>query len=526
MSSRPSAYTSLIAASLLVIYLVNGLISIPRYSITYDEGGHLDFGIRMLKGSTQRTDRQEFNSKMPVSALNALPRAVEQLLHPGLKKSDDGLSDIMHGRYVTLFISLLIGVFVFKWARELYGEHAALFSLFLFSFCPNGLAQAVLVLTDTYSVLALLLVMYYFWRWRTHGRTRDFLLFCLFTGIAQLVKQSLFHLYLIIPCILLIQYLASEDRRIPWRKTLINTGLFAFINLLVINAGFYFQGFGTPLGAYPFMSPLFKGLQQQLSIFSGIPMPLPRSFVEGLDMAKYYDHLGGGLSQSMYGKITLLGQSRVQGTFWYYYFVICFFKTPIPVLLCIAWATAKLVRQSAARQVARNELFLLLPVAYFFILMSFFYKSQTNIRQIIFIYPLLYIFCGILVRGVMAARERWLLTGLSLWYLISVGSYFGNYIPYTNEFIRDKKLAYRTVGAENLNMGQGGYFLQDYLAAHPDVTMATPTPHAGRQAIAIHDLLDIWSTHRYDWLKPFTPVGHIAHYYLIFDITPDEINQQ
>jgi hypothetical protein len=178
-----------------------------------------------------------------------------------------------------------------------------------------------------------------------------------------------------------------------------------------------------------------------------------------------------------------------------------------------------------------NELFLLLPVLYFFILLDFFYKSQTNIRHIIFIYPLLYIFCGIIVsgwaRGSMdeSAWKKWTLALLSLWYVVSVLSYFGNYIPYTNEFILDKKMAYRTIGAENLDMGQGTYFLRDYLAAHPDVTMATSTPRAGRQAVAISDLLDIWNEHRFDWLKPFKPVGHIAHYYLIFDITPDEINK-
>ena len=87
-------------------------------------------------------------------------------------------------------------------------------------------------------------------------------------------------------------------------------------------------------------------------------------------------------------------------------------------------------------------------------------------------------------------------------------------------------MAYRTIGAENLNMGQGDYFLRDYLATHPDVTMATSTPRPGRQVIAIHDLLDIWNEHRYEWLQPFRPVGHIAHYYLIFDIAPDEINKR
>lgn len=523
---RSPLYTSLFAAGLLAIYLINGLFYLPRQSITYDEMQHLHFGVRILKGSTQRTDRREFNSKMPVSALNALPRAFEQLTNKQLKKTDNGVSDVMHGRYVTLFISLLIGIFVFKWSSELYGERSGLFSLFLFVFCPNCLAHAALVSTDTYSVLLLLLVSYYLWRWLSGGGNKDFILFCVFTGVAQLVKQSLFHLYVIIPCVVLIWFFSGGRRKVDWRPLLVRAGVFVLVNLLVINAGFYFQGFGRPLGAYHFRSGLFLGLQQGFSFLSSVPLPLPSSFIEGLDMAKYYESLGGGLPDSTFGNITILGHSSTQGSFWYFYFVICFFKTPVAVLVFLVWSCCRLIQKRSWREIARNEQFLLLPVLYFFILLDLFYKSQTNIRHIIFIYPLLYVFCGILVKYLSSTWEKWALALLSIWYVVSVLSYFRNYIPYTNEFIPDKKMAYRIIGAENLNMGQGAYFLRDYLAAHPDVTMATPVPRPGRQAIAISDFLDIWNEHRYDWLKPFKPVGHIAHYYLIFDITPDEINKR
>lgn len=521
-----SNYMRMLPALLLFTYLVNGIFYLQQQSITSDEPDHMSFGVRMLKGSTQRTDRPEFNSKMPVSALNALPRAFEQLLNRHLKKTDDGVSDIINGRYVTLFFSILIGVFVFKWAKELYGKRAGLFSLFLFAFCPNCMANAGLVTTDTYSVLALLLVLYYLWKYLSGGRNRDFLLFCIFTGISQLTKQSLFHLYVIIPCLLTAHYFLTTPRpRIHWKPLLSKIGLFILLNLLVINAGFYFQGFGTPLGNYHFISAFFQNLQKHFSIVASWPLPLPTSFIEGLDMAKYYLQLGGGHPDGMFGNITILGHSSTGGTFWYYYFVICFFKTPIAVLVLIAWSGWWLVRKGSLQELGRNELFLLLPVVYFFILMDFFYTSQTSIRQISFIYPLLYIFCGSLLRYVYSPRGKWIIAGLSAVYVVSVLSYWRNYIPYTNEFIMDKKMAYKTVGASNLNFKQGKYFLKDYLAAHPEVTMATSTPRPGLQAVAVQDFLDVWNEHRFDWIRPFRPVGHIAHCYLIFDIKPDEINK-
>ncbi len=71
---------------------------------------------------------------MPITALNTLPRIIEQTIHPGLKKNDNGASDIINGRYITLLLSIFIGVYILVWAKELYGEAAATFSLFLFVF--------------------------------------------------------------------------------------------------------------------------------------------------------------------------------------------------------------------------------------------------------------------------------------------------------------------------------------------------------------------------------------------------------
>jgi Dolichyl-phosphate-mannose-protein mannosyltransferase len=512
-----------IVVFLFSLYLANGLYSLGRQSLIYDEQDHLRFGVHLLKGNVQRYNIGLY-SKMPVSVLNTLPRIFEQLLHPGLKKTDNGDEDVFHGRYITFLVSLLIGVYVLKWSTELYGEKAGLFSLFLFVFCPNCLAQAVLVTTDTYSVLLLLTVMYYLWRWLNYGSNRDFLIFCVLTGVAQLAKQQLFHLYVIIPCLLLLYFFAQENRVFSWRRVAKKMAIFAGIQLLVINAGFYFQGFGTPLAAYHFMSHLFQGLQQHTSFVARLPFPLPFGFVDGLDKAKHLDDLGGGI----YGvcgnaNVYILGQSRPGGTFWYYYFVVCFFKTPIAIMVLIVWSLFLLFSKQRLRTIAHKEAFLLFPVAYFFFQMDLFYKSQTSIRQIIFIFPLLYVCCGILIQHITLPWTKGLLASLCVLYLVSVLSYFGDYVPYTNEFIPDKKMAYRIVGGANLDFGQGKYQLADYLHMHPEVFPVGPQPRPGKQYIAIEEFTDVWNRHRADWIKPFSPVGHIAHCYLIFDIPADQI---
>jgi hypothetical protein len=195
-------------------------------------------------------------------------------------------------------------------------------------------------------------------------------------------------------------------------------------------------------------------------------------------------------------------------------------------MVLIGWSLFLLFRKERFRHIAVNEALLLLPVIYFFIQMDLFYKSQTNIRQIIFIYPLLYILCGILFRYIRTAREKGALIILSIAYLVSVFSYFGDYIPYTNEFIPDKKMAYRIVGPHNLNFMQGGLSLGKYLAGHPGLTVVGPEPRPGRQYMVIDDYLDVWNRHRTDWIKSFTPVDHIAHCYLIFDIKAGDLRAE
>lgn len=523
-AKKSSSY--ILVSILFIIYLFNGLFYLRQQSPAYDEYGHLNFGIRIIRGNTSRSgDPTILNSKMPVSALNALPRAFEQLLVSGLKKTDNGFSDLMHGRYVTLLLSILTGLYVYWWSRDLYGEKAGIFSLFLFVFCPNCLAHAILVTTDSYSAFFLIAVLYHLWKYTMTGLDKDFLIFSAWTGAAQLVKQSLFHLYILIPLLLVIHLLAGADRRVSVKKVLWQTGVFILINILIINAGFYFQGFGTRLSEYHFISNLFQKVQTSLFFVRNIPVPLPHSFMQGLDMAKYYDEMGGGIPGSSTSNITLLGQSRTGSGFWYYYFVSFFYKTPIATLCFLFWSIVLLIKKIKTLKIFNNEAYLLLPVIYFFIVLDFFYKTQVGIRHIIFIYPLLYVFMGIVIKYLRYVWQQISVVALSCWYMISVLSYFGNYIPYTNEFILDKKMAYLKVGGFNLVFGMAPHLLNAYLSSHPDVFMATPVPRPGRQVIFMNDFLDVWNRHEFDWLKPFKPVGHIAHYYLIFDIKPGDINK-
>jgi Dolichyl-phosphate-mannose-protein mannosyltransferase len=505
-----------ILALIIVLYLVNGIICIRHLSITSDEGSFINYAVRLLKGKPERIYPVSDNSKMPISVLNVIPRGIEQLRFPQTKKYDYGYSDILRGRYITLLVSVFIILLVFRWSTDLYGEQAGLFSAFLFTLCPNNLAAATLVTTDSYSVLFLLLTMYLLWRFLQLPSWRHYLFFCLAVAFSQTAKQSLFHLYLLAPICLILGFKAYGLRPKP---KIILSGLLLFIcvNWAILNLGFYFFRTNMNLGNYQFKSHFFQTVQRNLP--SGTPVPFPQPFVDGLDQAKFYDQIGGGdTARSSFGKTTILGKSNTGGSFWYYYLVSLLFKTPITYFILIGWSLYLLVKQTSFAIFLKRECFLFLPVIYFLVLMSFFYNTQNGLRHIIFIYPFLFIFCGILMKWVYSAGQIALIAALLFYLLFSDFKYRNNYYAYTNELIWDKKDAYRYVGSNNLYFGQAKFLLLDYLHRHPEIKMAPKMPQAGLFVIGVDDYLDIWNLHQYDWINKYKPVDQVVFAYLLIKV--------
>jgi hypothetical protein len=518
-----SKYSSFILFLIIAAYLVNGIFYLNAQSLTSDEAGFYNYAVRYLKGQPERIRPVMDNSKMPVVALNTIPRITEEfILHNDVIK-DGGTHDIVNGRYITLFVSMLSIFLVFTWAKELYGVPSGLFSAFIFSLCPNNLANAALVTTDAYSVLFLLSTFYFFWKFCNKQDQKYFLLFTFSIALSQLVKQSLFHLYVLTPiCFLLFYSFKKSKAYWAWSLFFKRLAIFVVINLLVVNAGYYFHKSFLRLDEYHFMSDLFKTVQ---NIFpSWLPIPFPKPFIDGLDMTKYYDQVGGGTPISSFGNVTVLGASATGEGIWYYYFVSLFFKTPIAYSIFFFWSVWFSYKKRNSSKFMQNEFFLLAPIIYYLVTMSFFYKTQCGIRHILFMFPLLAIFFGSIIPNIKTAGQKFILAGTTLFLFISVLSYWKNYYPYTNEFILDKKSAYRFVGSQNLDFLQGGYFLNQYLSIHKDVKLAPRKNQPGIYVIAIHDYMDTWNRHQYDWIKCYRPVGHVAHDYLIIDAQKPCIN--
>ena len=397
---------------------------------------------------------------------------------------------------------------------------------FFLHFCPNISAHASLVTTDAFSALFTILPLYYLWKFCRFLRPVHFFWFVLWLSVAQLAKQSLTWLYPIVFLTgLLFAIYFRSWRKFTLKRVIAYGGVFILTTLLIFNIGFQFKETGKPLGTYAFKSRFFSGVQAAFEPIAKIPLPVPSPYLYGLDYTKNMDEMGGGRAESS-GNIYLLGESRKGQGFYSYYFVIALFKTPIPLLLGICLSIFLLFRIRFAG-FAANEFFLLFPVAFFLVYFDFFYRSQVGLRHVLMIYPPLIVFAG---KGLgfmkQNGRKKIIAAILMCWSVASFYFYFPLLMAYTNEFIPDKKKAYKIMADSNLDYDNAVYYLNNYLRSHADVHYAPTDPATGKFVIRTTDLLDLNNIGQYQWLRAnFEPVGHVAFTYLVFDISTDQLKQ-
>ncbi len=491
--------------------------------------GYFAYGVNVCKGQPGKVLNSsgipKFNSQMPVNAINALPRAMEQLLHPGRSKTSEAANkDILWGRLFSILSALLLGVYVFIWAKQLYGYAAGLLSLLLYVCSPDIAAHSQLVGTDVYSFLACTATCCHTWRYAKTGNYRQLLLLALWLGIGQLTKPSLLLLYPVTGVLLGIRlYNLKETGKgkkiVYWLREQLLIGA---ISLVLINIGFLFSQSGQPLGQYKFASERFQQLQTQLSFIRNMPLPLPAPYIQGFDYIQFNTETGPGKDGvSAYGHSWFLGEKMGTHRVWYYYIVCCLYKLPLGFWLLLMMAIGFCMARRQLFSFGRNGVFLWLPVLFIFGMFSLFNTMYHGIRNIAMILPLLFVFCGSLTVAISGYRRLYSMVILLLvWQVLSVASYFPHLLPYTNELIWHKKDAHHIFTDSNIYFQEGLQLVKAYLAKHPEVQYEPETPVKGRVMVSLDTYYDFWETGRLEWLRALQlePVDHFDSGYLIFNI--------
>jgi hypothetical protein len=528
-----------LCGALFAVLVLIQMTSLRHHGLTTDEPLHYEYGYRTLNGAPDRTSALN-SSTMPFSSVHAMTSINLAVLArtSGLPLDTSWKGQITRGRYATIALSLLLAVYVLKWSYELYGRSGAVLSLCLYVFDPNLLAHGQLVTADLPAALMTTMALYHFWHFLKFGGKRRALFSAATLGLSQLAKYSCVYLYPIFIVTAAIYYRLrptteeakpgqSHSLSRNLRQSLIVVALFAAVSVLTINVGFDFVGTGTPLAGYTFKDPIFKKLQATPFI-RNLPLPLPVPYVQGLDLVKFEERMG-----QAWGNIYMAGHLRVNhhdGTlrgFPGYYFYAALFKVPIAtqIIFLVALAGYLIGRQPAARALRREEIFLLIPILLYWIYFNFFFNAQIGIRHVLPVFALATIFCGRFLARPHSKGRRYIAVILTLWAAISALSYYPHFISYFNEFVPERKLAYRHLADSNLDWRGNEWYLQAYIRRHPDAIVDPRKPQAGRIVVPVNALVGVnRDPNEYKWLRDhFTPVDHIAYSFLVYDVPEEDL---
>jgi len=499
--------------------------SMQRMTQTVDEPLHLRYGRSILALDSTRFD----DSKMPISALNAVPGAIAEHMAPGVLATYLGHPNT--ARYATVVFSLITGLCVFAWARRLYGPRGGLLATTLYAFDPNLLAHAQLTTTDIYAAGTMVMAFYLFWRFLREGSWTLALASALALGMTQIAKYTaivLFPLFLLAAVLFHVPALREAWRdgrfRDLWRGTIVAgavTVAFVAVSLLVVNVGFLFNRTLTPFDQYTFYSKTFRALQFAAGVIGEAPVPTPYPYLEGLDLVMEHERTG-----SSFGLPYLFGHLSAAG-FSGYYFWASLYKVPLGIQALLVAAAVSYVVRRRYRTSFRDEVLLLVPIVFFAVYFNFFYRAQIGIRYFLIIFPLVYILAGSLVAGQMPLPRRariGLITALTA-VAASVLSYYPHFLAYFNELAPDRTQTYRILADSNLDWGQYGNYLEEYRAREPGSVWEPDKPVAGTILVRANMLVGVLGDpNRFRWLREhFRPVGHVAHGILVYRVTPAEL---
>jgi hypothetical protein len=286
------------------------------------------------------------------------------------------------------------GLICFFWASQLYGDRAGWIALLLWCGEPLILGHGCLLTMDVPCAATGVLAMYVFWHWLRRRTWTLSGLVGMTMGLALLTKFT----WVILPALCVAFWGASSFGSEYWRplgRQIGQIGVAVGVCLLVINLGYGFDRSGVPLGSYLFISEFLSGglrgggNPSWGTAWSAFPIPLPASWLSGLDVQKY---------DFEFPWRCYLDGAWKDGGWWYFYLLALAYKLPLGTLLLIAAATfGPLARTRPLDR--RNELLPLLTGVAVIVVASLQTKFTLHARYVIPALPFLFIWCSRVLRG-------------------------------------------------------------------------------------------------------------------------------
>ena len=518
---RTKSWTYAAAIAALTIVAVVRVASTHRvFSATHDEPAHVSAGYEWFTGS--------YTIDLSHPPLARILCAFPLWLHSDRIKQEGGdfigrTNDLLYrGRYeknlararrgiLVLFVAAILGVAA--WTRRTFSDAAAIAASALFTNLPPILGHAGVATTDLAVVAALPWAIIALERYYERPTlSRGALLGCAL-AFGLLAKFS-FIVYFP-PAAIIVTLM-----RWPVRATARGAALAVAVAFLVVWAGYRFEVtkataiVGEEGGSQLFESLVPRPLHPLAHRLAHIPLPAV-SLPLGVAMVHGHDQ-GQNVSY-------LLG--TVGSSWWFYFPVVLFYKTPLPFLILFAWGVMLIARERSRPALS----FVLIAFAILGVAMT----SHINIgvRHVLPVYvPASAVAAYAVVEIWKRATDlfgRAALAALLAWLVLGVAIEHPDYLAWFNETARPDPSSVAV--DSNLEWGQDGLRLArvvreigiDHLKVfyatnirlaehHVDAELLGFGPQQGWIAVGEAPLRFFGKPEMFGWLRRYRPVRHIG----------------
>jgi hypothetical protein len=495
-----------VAFVLLALMALLAMTSVRDDSATSDELAHIPAGYSYVTQHDYRLNPEHPPLVKDLAGLMLLPMGIEFPtenrawtdavntpwpigVHLLYASGADVDTLLWRARLPIIFIMLLLGYYVYRWAREFVGKKAALFALFLYVLSPSVLAHGRLVTTDVAVAAGFFITCYHLMCYLKNPTWRNLTVAGIVFGLAQLAKFSAF---ILVPYMVLIFFLAAWvrapfhraspsdplDADASWGRTeaAVSMGIIMGIGYAVVGLVYLFHVWDYPSTlqakhAHALMVGTgFGAIGKVPEWLASIPMVRAYGpYLVGFIMA--LARTSGGTPTYFLGDVSRSG-------WWYYFPVVYLIKEPLALHLLSLIAFLFLGSRVYVALRLKNPKTHLVDVlrphlveaamigfVILYWIVSIHSRLNIGIRHILPTFPFLYALISKYMSGLwdyLNEKKRVALlyvyglgvTGLLLWYMVASFMTWPSYIAYFNELAGGPDQGYKYVVDSNLDWGQ------------------------------------------------------------------------
>jgi hypothetical protein len=391
---------------------------------------------------------------------------------------------LFFARFPIILLLIVCGFFIFKFAREFFGEKVAILALFFFSFSPTFLAHGRFVTTDVGAAFGVVLATFYFLKALKEPTRKNIIFSGIALGISQLLKFSLILIVPFFVLLTLVWILVFKE----WKKP-----VKVLISSIVLWVSVVWIVYGIQIYNYPPDRQL-RDTKITLESYSGGPSSIketcfsPNSIQKikrcpaeiviwasnkpiirplahyGLGLLMVFQRASGGHTTYFLGEVSAAG--------WRIYFPFVYLiKEPLAFhilwILTFSYFALKIQEPIWKKPLSRLKNFLkehfieFSMILWLLIYWATSIKSNLNIgvRHLLPVFPFTII---LIAKGTIFWLENTkfkkiaysLLTILLFWQAISVLKVYPHFLAYANEIVGGPDKVYIYTVDSNLDWGQ------------------------------------------------------------------------